>query len=291
MKFTDLLRDRGVPLKAEGEHHHARAGWIQLDCPFCGRNSDKFHMGYNIQGGYTTCWSCGPHSLAEVTVHLFGITFKEAKTLLKDVEVDRKRVDSIKKRGTLKLPKNIGPLLGVHKKYLKGRGFKPKQLEKLWGIQGIGMSSKLGWRIFIPIHYQGEIVSWTTRSVTDKGLRYLSAGADEEAINHKDLLYGEDNAKHAVCCVEGPFDVWNIGPGAVGTCGTGYSRAQVLKLSKYPIRAVCFDNSKAAQKRANDLCDMLSVFPGETFNIELDADDPGCAGPEEIQGIRETLNL
>ena len=34
-------------------------------------------------------------------------------------------------------------------------------------IFGIGIAPRLQWRIWIPIHYHGEIVSWTTRSLSD----------------------------------------------------------------------------------------------------------------------------
>ena len=37
---------------------------------------------------------------------------------------------------------------------LKKRGFNPSDIQRLWGVQGIAIASKLSWRLFIPITYQ-----------------------------------------------------------------------------------------------------------------------------------------
>jgi len=65
----------------------------------------------------------------------------------------------------------------------------------------------------------------------------------------------------------------------------------VLRLSRYPVRGVCFDSEPAAQRRAHELVDLLSAFEGETFNIQIDSKDPGCATDSEVATIRKTLGL
>jgi DNA primase len=159
-------------------------------------------------------------------------------------------------------------------------------MQRLWNAQGIGMSSQLPWRIFIPIELNGEMVSWTTRSINDYGLRYISAKLTQESFPHKHLLYGEDYARHTVIIHEGPLDVWTVGPGAVGTLGTSYTRAQVVRMSKYLRRVVCFDNEPEAQRRARKLCDDLEPFEGETHNVILDAKDANTASAKEIRRLR-----
>ena len=151
------------------------------------------------------------------------------------------------------------------------------------------MSVRLPWRLFIPFHIHGEVVSWTTRSIGQNGLRYVSASSDQEKVNHKSILYGEDFCRHAVIVHEGPFDVWRTGPGAVATCGTGFSRSQLLRLSNYPVRVICFDNEKQAQQRATELCDLLEPFPGETIQVTLDAKDAAEASDKEINQLRRFL--
>lgn len=292
MKFTEILSRAGVRYFAEGQHHHCRPGWIQLDCPFCGRGSQKYHMGYSLRGNFMNCWKCGSHSLQETVAHLLNISFREAKKLTE--EIDHQKVIIEDKRGTLELPKGRGPLLEPHTRYLERRGFDPDEIVRLWDVQGIGVALRLKWRLFIPIKFRGRTVSWTTRAVRDDvELRYISASEEQEEINHKSLLYGEDYARNAIVIVEGPFDVWAIGPGCVGTCGTGYSRAQVNRMAKFPFRAICFDNdeTKTAQRRARQLADLLAVFPGETVIVTLDAKDAAEATRKEIRQLRRACKL
>ena len=136
------------------------------------------------------------------------------------------------------------------------------------------------------------MVSWTTRSISSKvEQRYISAAEDEESVPHKTLLYGEQHCSHAVCAVEGPFDAWRVGYGAVALCGTAYERAQVQRLSKYLVRAVWFDQEPTAQAKAKKLVNELSVFPGETFLINGDSADPGSASEKEIKQVRKALGI
>ena len=89
--------------------------------------------------------------------------------------------------------------------------------------------------------------------------------------------------------VEGPTDVWRIGPGAVATMGLSFTQAQVQRILQYPIRAICFDNSLQAQSTANRLAGMLELFPGKTMRIELDSDDPGNASDREVRAVRHCV--
>lgn len=289
MKFKDVLSEYNIPTAPAG-HHHAREGWIQIDCPYCGRDSHKWHMGYSIDGNFVNCWRCGSHRLTNTLMELTGLSYEQSKCLLSSL--DRPRFEKKQKTlGKLVIPKGVGALHSVHKCYLKDRGFNWREIEKIWKIFGISISSKLSWRIFIPIHHRGEIVSWTTRSVSHNQMitRYISAAENQEAIPRKELLYGEDFARHAIIVVEGVFDVWRIGPGAVATFGSGYSIQQLERIAKYPIRAICFDNEIEAQKRARKLSDDLSVFDGETFNVILDMKDAAEESNDNIKRLRKEI--
>ena len=289
MKLDNLLTRLGVAFLREG-NHHCRRGWVQTDCPYCGMNSGRFHMGWNLSYNYVNCWKCGGHPLDETLGILTRQPIGKLRQLLEqlDKSVAVSEVEGLR-TGTVKIPKGVTDLQPAHKKYLKRRHLCPDELSRLWNVQGFGLHSRLSWRLFIPIQLHGETVSWTTRAIHDRGVRYMSASAEEEAMNHKRLLYGEDYVKHAVIVHEGPFDVWRTGPGAVALCGTGFTRAQVLRLTKYPIRVVCFDMEYEAQKRAAKLVDMLAAFPGETYHAMLTAKDAAEAGDEEIKELRRFL--
>src|SRR5690606_24557431 len=197
--------------------------------------------------------------------------------------------ETVERRGILKIPDRVSDLLPQHEQYLNRRGFDPDVIRRLWGVKGIGLAQKLQWRLFIPIHdIRGRVVSWTTRSIGNHSLRYISASDDEEEIPHKTILYGAQHAQHVIFINEGPLDAWAIGPGAIATCGTGYSTEQMARMTKYPVRVVCFDSQPDAQRRADQLCRELSMYPGHTENVLLESgEDPASAHPDEIKELRE----
>ena len=289
MKFVDILDEYNIPHGPEG-HQHIRPGWIGIDCPFHlrGKGSHKWHLGYSQEGGFLNCWVCGPHSLLETIIELTELSRRKAYQLIR--ELDIAPVIYERPKGKLILPNRIDRLSKTHADFLCSRGLSAESLIKRWHIKGLAIAGRLSWRIFIPIHYHAEIVSWTTRAVSgDVKRRYISASLNEEAIPHKSLLYGMDYARDTIIIVEGPLDVWSIGPGAVATFGTAYSTAQIEKMVRFPVRYVCFDNQPDARQQAKKLCDCLSVFDGETHNIELSCKDAGCASKKELEQLRKLV--
>lgn len=286
MTIFDLLDRYNIPYMTEG-HEHCREGWVQIDCPFCTPHAQRWRMGFNLTYAYVHCWACGAHRLSDTFQELFNLPYrtchKYTDLLRSGTHLLPERADV---RGRLELPNGIGPMLPAHKDYLAGRGFDPIQIEQRYGAQGIGIAARLQWRIFIPIHLYGEIVSWTTRSIANQGRRYHSAAANQEKYNHKHLLYAEDYCRHSIILVEGPLDAWKIGYGGAGTFGTDFTMEQVRRASKYTRRAVCFDSSDEAQEKAKELCRLLAPFSGTTHNVRLDAEDPGAASNREIKRLR-----
>lgn len=287
MNVLDLLQEHRIDYRTEG-HEHCRPGWAQLDCPFCSAGSGRYRLGINLTYAYGNCWHCGSHSLPSILMILLHIPFREAKKLAEGVEGER--TERVVHHGHYAEPYGVTGLLGAHKIYLRNRGFCYQELERLWYIRAIGIAPRLSWRIFIPILLHGVPVSWTTRTLSkNPEQKYLSAPLEDESIPHKHLLYGEDYCRHACVVCEGPLDVWGIGPGAVATFGLSYTSEQLARISRYPVRAICFDNEPSAQRVAKDLMDKLSTLTGETYNITLDSKDPGEATQREIRRIRKTI--
>ena len=83
MKFTEILEQLNIPYRTEGKH--CRDGWVNIDCPFCGKDSGKFHLGYSLQDQYLNCWVCGYRRPVEVLMEITGKTFYECKKLLGDI--------------------------------------------------------------------------------------------------------------------------------------------------------------------------------------------------------------
>lgn len=299
MKLTDLIQEHRIATAPAG-HHHTTNGWLNIDCPFCSKDSHRWRMGINLRGNYVSCWSCGNHRLVNVIAALLDIPIAQAAAKIGALERDR--IDEeVKPKGKLKLPLNLGQgLFEVHKAYLKRRGFDPDEIMRLWGVRGIGMSrAGMSWRMFIPIFHQGEMVSWTTRTIQDhsrdpfinphkSAMKYRSASATEEVLPHKDLLYGEDYCRHAVIVNEGPLDAWAVGPGGVATLGMAYSRPQLARIARFPVRVVAFDAEPAAQTRAKRLVRDLEAFPGETYCVTFTTGkDASRASKKEVAELRK----
>lgn len=286
MNLRELLNQYDVPFKEHGEHEHATAGWLSVDCPACSPRMNRFRLGINLSYLYCSCWSCGPKRLFDVLVEITGAGRKgigEVIGKLDRVSIQRRW----EHRGRLKLPGGVGPLLPAHLKYLRRRYFNPDELSRVWGVQGIGKDARHPWRLFIPIHFHGEVVSWTTRSLSDNhGRRYWSASPDQEAIPHKRCLYGWDYVKHAAIIVEGPTDVWRIGPGAMCTFGTSFTPSQLTLMSQLVRAVVVYDNEPAAQRQAERIANTLAPVVSEVFVVTLPEADPGSASERNVARLR-----
>lgn len=290
MDIKDVFEQYNIHIAPEN-HEHVRPGWVQIDCPFCSKGSERYRLGYNLIFNYCNCWNCGHHSIISVLVEILGINYKKAKGILSDVVATAPK-DRSEHKGHLAFPHHAHTMLPQHIHYLKHRGYDYKKIMELWQIKAIGPATRLAWRLLIPIHKHGELVSWTTRTISkNKNIkRYISASINEESYPHKKLLYGEDYARHAVAVVEGPTDVWSGGPGFVGTFGLSLTNEQIALIAKYPIRAICFDNTPDAQRTAKKIVGLLSSLPGDTYHIILDSDDVGDASfYKEIKTIRKNI--
>lgn len=293
MNIVDLFREHGVEFRVEGEHHHTTRNHVNVDCPHCSPGSGKFRLGWNLKYNYFSCWSCGRVATMSTLVDLTNLSSKELKPLIGEIRQGvYEEEEHIRPTGKLELPKGLGELKPVHKKYLRNRGFQSiVTLEELWNIQGIDYTNpRLAWSIFIPIYADGEVVTWTTRSTgANCKQRYITANAEQEKVNIKQVLYGNHYCNHTVIVMEGPLDVWRVGPGAVALFGLQYSRAQFLEIARYPNRYICLDNEPQAQQVAAKLCSELMMFPGKTSNIVLDAKDAGEASEKEVQKLKRLL--
>jgi hypothetical protein len=281
MSLLGLLNEYGIEYHEHGKN--IGTGWYGFACPF--HNDPSHHLGYNIGGNYFSCWNCGPIRAYDLLKE-WGIPYEEYKIAFGTGSVEKRHRRHTK--GKLKYPEGYKPTLEtVHKTYLKSRGFNPEKLIKIWKIGSIGLASRLAWRLFIPVYFQGEVVSWTTRSLSNEGARYINARPEEENLPIRSVLYGLDHVRHSALVVEGPTGVWKIGPGTICTFGITYTNAQLHKISKIPFRAIAFDPEPDAQRRAKRLADSLSVFPGTTKVVELDSNDPGSLKPKDVQLLRE----
>ncbi len=286
MNLAHLLLEHGVHYKEAGDHHHCREGWLNIDCIYCSPGWNKWRLGLSLHAPAANCWVCGRHSYFQVLKELTNLSYRDLREL---TSFSVERSPSSRAVGKLVLPEGLGPLGKAHRRYLGSRRIDADEAEGLWGCQGIGLSQRLAWRVFIPCLEDKEIFSWTTRHIGSSPERYINASPLEEKYPLKELLLGEHLASGSVLVVEGPLDAMRIGAGAVATMGIVFTSNQVLRISKYPKRGVCFDSEEKAQVKARELVNKLKLFPGETYLIKLKSKDPGEASDEEIRELRRFL--
>lgn len=286
ISLEQLLIERNIPHQKAGQHHHAREGWIQLDCPLCSPGEKRFRLGYNKKGAYFSCWSCGPKNTQRTIERILNCDGWQAKAIVKSLGKEYTKKETT--NGKFSIPFGVEDFQEVHRVYLRNRRFDPDKLQTLWDIGATSNNAgRHNWRIIIPIMLNGVYVSWTSRGIVDEGTRYITANKEEESVFHKNVLYGEDYCRTDTIVVhEGPFDVWRTGPGATCTFGTSFSLAQVKRIAKYPKRCVCFDSTPEGQIAAKKLIDRLAVFPGETYNVVLDTKDMGEASDKVRNKLR-----
>lgn len=281
MQFLEFLDEYGIPRRTEGEH--ARSGWIQLDCPWCGAGTEKYHLGYNIAKQFFHCWKCGWHSVIDTLLEIVpSLSRDDLRALYRPSETP---LAAPKPKGKYREPRGVEPLGAAHRRYLQGRRFQPDEIATIWDVQGIGLRGRPPWRLFIPIIVEGHCVAWTSRALHDEGTRYRSSSLEDSDIPVKELLYGADYCANEVLVVEGPTDAWRIGPGAVATLGTAVSMKQCELLSSFSVVHICFDSSPEAQRRANKLYSELDGLVYVDI-VRCPAEDPGSMTRQQTQKLR-----
>lgn len=303
MDIERLYQDYNIDYLSEG-NKHCTPGFINVHCPFC-EGSKNYHLGYDLKGGYFTCWRCGWHPVVETIARLLGRTTKEAYKIIQEYggksrPVHKDRADPIIKIRTKahRLPSGTGSLTEAHKRYLRNRGFIPEILIQKWALLGTGPMAMLDGlnychRIIIPIFWEGKQVSFQGRDITGKGeFKYLTCPQDREEIPSKTILYGQPKQFEnwdTCIVVEGVFDAWRVGELAVATFGIKYKSEQLRLLSRFKRVIVWFDEEPQAQEQAKKLVSELR-FRGVKASQIFHLGDPASTPQDEVnQIIQEVL--
>jgi hypothetical protein len=306
MGIVNLYQDYGIIIAGEG-HRHYREGWINVECPFCisDPGHEGYHLGYELDGNYFVCWRCGWHPVSKTIALLLNVSEDEAKVLARKYKIN---IPTLSKTPQIRLnkvnfqiPLGVTDLMDVHRKYLINRNFDPDEIIRTWNIKGIGPFGKLNYqnkfldykyRIFIPIMWNGKIVSFDSRDITDKHkAKYMACPAELEIISHKEIIYCKQEAlMDTAIVVEGPTDVWRFGINSVAVSGIKYTPKQVQLLAKMFKRiSVCFDgNEPQAKQQANKLVSELKFRNVDAFRVDI-IGDPGSMKQSEANYLVKQL--
>lgn len=264
-----------------------KRGWKQFHCPFC-KGSGPY-LGYQEESEAFHCWKCGNHSKKETMLALSQTAWADLckayfthsrPSLRKEKEVVRQKV--------LEFPKSFKELQPIHKKYLRKRRFDPEILARQWDLKGTGHLGVWSYRIAIPVVYNGDVVSYTTRDITDKHAeRYMSCKPEEEVLPIKSVLYGHDYCFDQCVLVEGPADVWRLGFGSLCSFGTGVTEAQIKLLKEFKKVFIIFDEE--AEGVAEEVAGKLAIFTDVEIIDDIGASDPGELDEEDAKALMAEL--
>lgn len=296
MDIARLLRDHGIPYVTEG-HQHATEGWVNVHCPFCA-GPQNFHLGIGPTGG-CHCWRCGGHSLRETLSRLLGVSERHAGALLsryggRTVRVRRDLPDAKVSINPFRFPRPHGPVKGPYRRYLERRGFDAEKISTEWGLMQTGPISYLdgiaySHRLLIPVHWQGEVVSFQARDITGKAqLKYLACPKKREKKHHKDILYVHPDGPtgRTGIIVEGVVDAWRLGREAAATFGIEFKLSQVLRLAEMFDRMfILFDREPQAQKQARALAARLRPLGKEVYVEKITTGDPGDMTQDDANAL------
>ena len=298
LDIRKFYSEHGIDYAEEG-HKHCRPGWVNIPCPFCTGN-EGLHLGFcTVQedrlAGAFVCWRCGGHSQINVIKKLLGVNGKRAKELLRKYG-GRVRVKRPKRRSPLpkvvpaiKLPAGHGPLLENRGavQYLIKRRYDPAELVKTWGLVACGPLGLYKHRIILPVHFRGRIVSYQGRDYTGKAkVPYMACKKEDESVHHKDILGGLEQARgmdHAFL-VEGMFDMFRLGPGAVCCFGISYRPPQVRLLANTfkSVTVVLDGGEEQARAASRRICADLVQRGVAVQEVFLDDGDPDELPPQEV---------
>ena len=199
------------------------------------------------------------------------------------------------RRRAFRFPSGTGPMHWIHKGYLESRRFDAERLEREWGLMGTGPVALLDnrdykWRIIAPVRWEGRVVTFQGRSISDKAdPRYKACPKDRELILHQDILYGKETEWGEVgICVEGITDVWRFGLSAFAVFGIDYRRAQVRAIAKRFRRvAVVFDDDPQAVVRAKKLVAELQFRGVTAWHVPIVGDPGGMRQDDADHLVRE----
>ena len=298
LNIEKLFDDCGVPHESMN-----RRGVVSLACPKCG-SSDN--LAWISKRGYFRCWSCGVLPLVSTLSQLTGLLAPAVVQLLKKYQVRQIESKEVTPQGGaqhLEYPDCTGALLSSHISYLKKRGLDPDQVQSEFGmIYGTpAHAAELPNRLIAPLYLKGDAVSWQARSIhpaCDKKYRYHTCPPAQEVIWHKETLYGLDQVPGDMCAVvEGLFDCWKLGPGAVHCFGTSWLDAQMYELATRFKRVVVMfdamgpdDPQGKAQASGRRLAEALAGLGVVAAIADIESSkDPGDMPIEEARALMREI--
>lgn len=180
--------------------------------------------------------------------------------------------------------------------YLIQRDFDLKLLSDYFKIgfcqEALPNVNMASYRIFIPVHKDGELVGWQARIVGEQSNKFIPKYYSMPGWKKGLFLYNHDSAKrfnHVVIC-EGPTDVWRYGPEAVclfGKCPT--TSQAVLLANDWKVHILMLDSDvpeKELEAIKIRLDQPQQMNPAKRIEVTLPpGQDPGSMNPAYMRAL------
>lgn len=261
-------------------------GWVNIQCPYCDDHSN--HLGVSIETGSYHCWKCD--AVGPLPSLIYDITDMEKGAISQLIRGYRSeggggRKKEGKKVTQIELPACFQKLPELHREYLLSRGFSPKEIVKKYGVRATHHVGRWGYRLIVPVIFNGELVNFTAMDVSGQGTKYIHCPNEQAVIDMKSVLYNFDTVRDKAIICEGVTDVWRMGDGAVATFGTQFTEAQLRLITERVSEAwVLYDSD--AHKKGERLGYQLSGIINRVEQIRLDEGDPADLSPAMVRKIR-----
>ncbi|RLI66853.1 MAG: hypothetical protein DRO67_00320 [Candidatus Asgardarchaeum californiense] len=237
------------------------------------------HGAFSPEGNAYSCFICGKHSVRSIIAHF--TSWKEAGDLIKEYSNELIYYGTIEKERATNVqwpPDCATQMPSIHAKYLHKRGYDPKLLRELYGVECCYQTGFMKYRIVIPVYQNGVIVTYVGRDVTNKApLKYKNLPERNSVLPVKETIFNIDNVHEKAIICEGPFDAMRFGAHGVCTWGLQFTSRQTNILAKRLKHAfIMFDSDPTAQAKGRELGAILS-FQGVTTDIVFieEYKDPG----------------
>lgn len=261
-------------------------GWYPFDCPYCGGEKK---MAVQFEFGYTKCWSCGAASnvcvFVEQTENCDYFTAKNILhsvtpstldlDLIQSIVVDTEVSDITLPEGWQSIADGVGVLGDRARKYLEGRGFNIEELD----FKGFGYCNEhhkefekdfFGY-IIVPFKKDGLLSYYLGRDYIGNSIRYKNPPSDWVGIGKSEVIYNESALYlyKTVFVVEGWSDAETIGKNGTATLGWAFSKQQMDKYLKSPIKNLVFVPDAGKDKATEQTYYQKAIQTATTF-LETD---------------------
>ena len=288
--IREMLDDLGIPYRESG--NNVGQGWIGVCCPFCG--DTNYHLGINLLKKTITCFKCPTTGTIVKFIAEELNSFEKALSVIEQYipKELREFSEQIKTRSVIvKLPSEASrKITPYHAGYLHSRGFDYAEMSDKYNLHYCGPIGDWRNRIIVPIVKSYRILTFTSIDISDdSSMRYRHLSEEESIIHAKELLYGIEFTKRVCCIVEGLFDYYRIGDGALCTFGVKLSPEQIKQLTKFRKVMIAFDGDDPGKKNAEIIAHNIAAFTDVEILYLPDFKDPDTLNEDDINFIKRKL--